>query len=80
MRRFIESIQLRVFVLAVLIGLTLHLSLVAKQAKACTGLECVKLTGALCVGCLNDAPNGYPGCAINQDECLCENLGDRCIQ
>ncbi len=79
MKRIIVSIQVRVVVLVILIGFTLNLGLSAREAKACTGLECVFLSGALCVGCLHDAPNGYPMCQINQDECWCQNIGERCI-
>jgi hypothetical protein len=79
MKQIIGSIKLKVTVLTMLIGLTLHFGFAAKPARACPGLECVQLTGALCVGCLHDAPNGYPMCEINQDECWCNNIGERCI-
>lgn len=75
MRKILGSLKLRVFVLAVLVGLTFQLGWSSSITEACE--KCVQLSGALCVGC-QESPFGYPVCTPIQETCTCNVTPGSC--
>jgi len=75
MKRVFGSLKIKIFVLAVLVGLTFQLGWNINETKACE--KCVELTGGLCVGCMEDA-SGSPSCMPMQETCSCNIAPGSC--
>jgi hypothetical protein len=73
MSSFKSSIRLRLVILASLIVVTAYTAMPQRPVSAC--IECVRLTGGLCVGCDPNVTVGFNFCTPNQDNCSCAEWG-----
>jgi len=73
MSRFIGPIRLRLLILASLVMFTTYTAMPQQTASAC--IECVRLTGGLCVGCDPNVTIGFNFCSPNQNDCSCSEWG-----
>ena len=75
MKKMIGNLKVRVFVLAILVGLTFQLGWSSGITKACE--RCVALSGGLCVGC-QQSETGSPSCTALQESCSCNVTPGNC--
>jgi hypothetical protein len=69
MSRLRQPITLRLLILTSLIIATTYTAVPQQTASAC--INCVALTGGLCVGCDPNATNGFNSCWPVQENCSC---------
>lgn len=68
MKKLLKSLRFKVIALTMLLGLTFQIGWNANETEAC--VECVSLTGGLCVGCATTS-TGHDSCTPSQDSCSC---------
>ena len=73
MSRFIGPIRLRLLVLTSLIIVTIYTAMPQQAVSAC--INCVALTGGLCVGCDPNVTEGFNWCWPVQENCSCSVQG-----
>ena len=74
MSRLIGPIRLRLLILTSIILVTAYTAMPQRGASAC--IECVDLTGGLCVGCDSNATKGHNFCWPDQQCCCCQVRGE----
>jgi len=70
MSRLLNPIRLRLLILTSLILVTTYTAMPQQTASAC--IDCVVLTGGLCVGCDPNVTTGVKWCWPVQETCSCE--------
>lgn len=73
MSRLKHAIRLRLLILTSLIIVTTYTAIPQQAASAC--INCVALTGGLCVGCDPNVTNGFNWCWPVQENCSCSVQG-----
>lgn len=68
MKKIFGSLRIKALILAVLLGLTFQAGWNVNETEAC--VECVTLTGGLCVGCATSS-SGHSDCTPYQESCSC---------
>jgi hypothetical protein len=79
MFRILHNLRVKVLVLFILVGLTIHFGWQLEAATACE--KCVFPTGGLCVACSqygNVGETGYNSCIPDQATCSCTVSGGTC--
>ena len=69
MSRLVNPIRLRTLILTSLIIVTCYTAMPQQAASAC--IDCVALTGGLCVGCDPNVTTGFKWCWPVQETCEC---------
>jgi hypothetical protein len=75
METHLKHLRIKLLTLTTLLLLSLYFGSTQRVANAC--LECVTLTGGLCVGCDPNVSKGHTFCEPNQQTCRCE-VGGTC--
>lgn len=72
MKKLFGSLRFKAVILTLLLGLTFQIGWNVNETEAC--VECVTLTGGLCVGCAS-ASAGHDSCTPSQESCSCTVSG-----